>query len=122
MESRDNIVSIYPFLIKNLVTNFIIYFVYSISAVWDAHATLYHGYEICGLEHLPKDSNGLIIYYHGAIPIDMYYFVAKIYLKYDRLIYTVGDRFLFKLPGWKVSDIVASFSHAINKMFVSDIC
>lgn len=74
----------------------------SIAAVWDAHATLYHGYEICGLEHLPKDSNGLIIYYHGAIPIDMYYFVARIYLKYDRLIYTVGDRFLFKLPGWKV--------------------
>jgi 1-acyl-sn-glycerol-3-phosphate acyltransferase len=74
----------------------------SIAAVWDAHATLYHGYEICGLENLPKDSNGLIIYYHGAIPIDMYYFVAKVYLKYDRLIYTVGDRFLFKLPGWKI--------------------
>lgn len=73
-----------------------------IAAVWDAHATLYHGYEICGLEHLPKDSNGLLIYYHGAIPIDMYYFVAKIYLKYDRLIYTVGDRFLFKLPGWNI--------------------
>jgi 1-acyl-sn-glycerol-3-phosphate acyltransferase len=70
--------------------------------VWDAHATIYHGYEICGLEHLPKDSNGLVIYYHGAIPIDMYYFVAKVYLKYDRLIYTVGDRFLFKLPGWNI--------------------
>ena len=75
----------------------------SIAAVWDAHATIYHGYEICGLENLPKDSNGLLIYYHGAIPIDMYYFVARIYLKYDRLIYTVGDRFLFKLPGWEVN-------------------
>lgn len=33
----------------------------------------------------------------------MYYFVAKIYLEYDRLIYTVGDRFLFKfVPGWKI--------------------
>lgn len=75
---------------------------FSIAAVWDAHARLYHGYEIKGLENLPKDGKGLIIYYHGAIPIDMYYFVASIYLKYDRLIYTVGDRFLFKLPGWKI--------------------
>lgn len=63
---------------------------------------LYHGYEICGLEHLPKDGPALIIYYHGAIPIDMYYFVARVQLKLDRLIYTVGDRFLFKLPGWKI--------------------
>ena len=87
-----------------LINQWLIWYkISSIAAVWDAHATLYHGYEICGLEHLPKDSNGLLIYYHGAIPIDMYYFVAKIYLKYDRLIYTVGDRFLFKLPGWKVS-------------------
>jgi hypothetical protein len=31
-----------------------------------------------------------------------YYFVASIYLKYDKLIYTVGDRFLFKLPGWNI--------------------
>jgi hypothetical protein len=102
-----------PNILSILVTN-LIFFVYSIAAVWDAHATLYHGYEICGLEHLPKDSNGLLIYYHGAIPIDMYYFVAKIYLKYDRLIYTVGDRFLFKLPGWKVSDIVAHYTRAID--------
>lgn len=63
---------------------------------------LYHGYEIRGIEHLPTNGPALIIYYHGAIPIDMYYFVAKIYLKLDRLIYTVGDRFLFKLPGWKI--------------------
>lgn len=32
----------------------------------------------------------------------MYYFVARVQLKLDRLIYTVGDRFLFKLPGWKI--------------------
>lgn len=76
--------------------------IFSIAAVWDAHARVYHGYEIKGLENLPKEGSGLIIYYHGAIPIDMYYFVASIYLKMDRLIYTVGDRFLFKLPGWNI--------------------
>lgn len=30
----------------------------------------------------------------------MYYFVARTYLLRERLIYTVGDRFLFKLPGY----------------------
>lgn len=73
-----------------------------IAAVWDGHAWLYHGYEVHGLENLPERGPALIIYYHGAIPIDMYYFVARIYLERDRLIYTVGDNFLFKLPGWQI--------------------
>lgn len=110
-EIRSDDVNFWKVAIKLLVTkkidtrafhNIFHCFFCSISAVWDAHARLYHGYEIKGLENLPKDGLGLIIYYHGAIPIDMYYFVASIYLKYDRLIYTVGDRFLFKLPGWKI--------------------
>ena len=54
------------------------------------------------MENLPETGPALIIYYHGAIPIDMYYFTARIYLKRQRLIYTVGDRFLNKVPGWKL--------------------
>ncbi|XP_055633734.1 transmembrane protein 68-like [Toxorhynchites rutilus septentrionalis] len=49
---------------------------------------------------LPEDGPALIIYYQGAIPIDMYYLVARVYLKRSRLVHTVGDRFLEKLPGW----------------------
>lgn len=71
-----------------------------VAAVWDAHAWIYHGYEVTGMEHLPKDGPALIVYYHGAIPIDMYYFVARVCLERDRLVHTVADRFLFKLPGW----------------------
>jgi 1-acyl-sn-glycerol-3-phosphate acyltransferase len=88
--------------IRSEDTNFWKVAIKFIAAVWDAHSTIYHGYEIQGLEYLPRNGPALIIYYHGAIPIDMYYFVARIYLKYDRLIYTVGDRFLSKLPGWKI--------------------
>ncbi|XP_063701070.1 DGAT1/2-independent enzyme synthesizing storage lipids [Culicoides brevitarsis] len=73
-----------------------------IALIWDGHAWLWHGYDVVGLENLPTNGPALIIYYHGAIPIDMYYFVARVYLKRDRLIYTVGDRFLFKLPGWAI--------------------
>jgi 1-acyl-sn-glycerol-3-phosphate acyltransferase len=57
------------------------------------------GYEVSGMENIPDDTPALIVYYHGAIPIDMYYFISKIVLCKDRLIHTVGDRFLFKLPG-----------------------
>uniref|UniRef100_A0A1L8DYJ6 Putative phosphate acyltransferase n=1 Tax=Nyssomyia neivai TaxID=330878 RepID=A0A1L8DYJ6_9DIPT len=73
-----------------------------VSAVWDAHAWLYHGYEVNGLHHLPAEGPALIVYYHGAVPIDMYYFVARVLLAKDRLIYTVADRFLFKIPGWGI--------------------
>lgn len=73
-----------------------------VAAVWDAHAWIYHGYEVTGMEHLPKEGAALIVYYHGAIPIDMYYFVARVCLERDRLIHTVADRFLFKCPGWGI--------------------
>lgn len=56
-----------------------------VAALWDAHAWIYHGYEVTGMEHLPLDGPALIVYYHGAIPIDMYYFVARVCLERDRL-------------------------------------
>lgn len=73
-----------------------------VAALWDAHSWIYHGYEVIGMEHLPVEGPALIVYYHGAIPIDMYYFVARVCLERDRLIHTVADRFLFKLPGWGI--------------------
>lgn len=88
--------------IRSEDTNFWKVAIKFIAAVWDAHATLYHGYEVKGLDYLPRTGPALLIYYHGAVPIDIYYFLARVYLKYDRLIYTVGDRFLFKVPGWKI--------------------
>lgn len=70
-----------------------------IAALWDAHSWIYHGYEVVGMENIPIEGPALIVYYHGAIPIDMYYLVARVCLERDRLVHTVGDRFLFKLPG-----------------------
>ncbi|XP_011636240.1 transmembrane protein 68 [Pogonomyrmex barbatus] len=77
------------------------------AAVWDGHGWIWHGYEIQGLENIPQDKPVLFIYYHGAIPIDMYYFISKIFLYNSKLICTVGDRFLFKIPGWSVIADVA---------------
>lgn len=52
-----------------------------------------------GLENIPEKGGALIIYYHGAIPIDLYYLMTKVYLYKNRLIHTVADYFLFKIPG-----------------------
>ncbi|CAG9793019.1 unnamed protein product [Diatraea saccharalis] len=71
----------------------------AVCALWDAHGWLWHGYEIRGLENIP-DGPFLIIYYHGALPIDMYYFTARMLLFKRRHIHTVADRFMFKIPGW----------------------
>jgi hypothetical protein len=85
------------------------------AAVWDAHGWIWHGnrslfafscqqlnlagYEIKGLENIPETGPALIIYYHGAIPIDIYYFLAKTLFCKNRLVHTVADYFLFKIPG-----------------------
>ena len=61
------------------------------------------GYEVSGMENIPVDTPALIVLYHGAVPIDIYYLIAKTILYKNRLIHTVGDRFLFKIPG-KYSD------------------
>ncbi|XP_067005399.1 DGAT1/2-independent enzyme synthesizing storage lipids [Anabrus simplex] len=74
----------------------------TIAAFWDAHGWLWHGYDISGWENIPESSSALIVYYHGAIPIDIYYFIAKTYLYKNRLIHTVADRFLFKIPGFSI--------------------
>lgn len=67
--------------------------------MWETHAWIWHGYEVKGLENIPDTGPALIVYYHGAIPLDYYYLTAKCLLYKNRLTYSVGDRFLFKIPG-----------------------
>ncbi|XP_018568302.1 transmembrane protein 68 [Anoplophora glabripennis] len=74
----------------------------SVGALWDAHGWIWHGYEVKGLEHVPDTGPALIIYYHGAIPIDIYYFLAKVIFTKNRLVHTVADHFLFKIPGFSI--------------------
>lgn len=67
--------------------------------MWEAHGYIWYGYEVDGLDNIPDNGPALLVYYHGAIPIDYYYLSAKCLLYKKRLIYSVGDRFLFKIPG-----------------------
>ncbi|XKL65248.1 hypothetical protein PGB90_008668 [Kerria lacca] len=73
-----------------------------VAALWDAHGWIWHGYEIEGLDKIPDDTPALFVYYHGAIPVDLYYFLSRVFLLKNRLIHTVADRFLFKIPGFSI--------------------
>ncbi|XP_060133809.1 monoacylglycerol/Diacylglycerol O-acyltransferase isoform X1 [Zootoca vivipara] len=71
-----------------------------IAFMWDRLGRFLNGYELRGIENLP-DGPGLIIFYHGTIPIDYAYFLAKLILLKRRSCYTVADRCVFKFPGFK---------------------
>ena len=57
------------------------------------------GYDIVGLENIPREGAAVLIYYHGTIPLDFYYIMAKVLLFKNRVMQLVGDRFLFGIPG-----------------------
>ncbi|CAH1255116.1 TMEM68 [Branchiostoma lanceolatum] len=71
----------------------------AVSAFWAVQAKLLHGYEIHGYEKLPKDGPGLIVYYHGTLPVDMYYMMSRINLDQERPLCAMTDRFMFSIPG-----------------------
>ncbi|KAM9102203.1 DGAT1/2-independent enzyme synthesizing storage lipids isoform 3-T3 [Sarcophilus harrisii] len=70
----------------------------TVATVWDGHAAVWHGYEVHGIEKIPEEGPALIIFYHGAIPIDYYYFMARIFIHTGRTCRVVADHFVFKIP------------------------
>ncbi|KAL4235744.1 Transmembrane protein 68 [Mactra antiquata] len=72
----------------------------TVAVFWEAQGRIWHGYEIVGLNRLPETGPAMIIYYHGALPIDFYYVMAKCLLEKQRQIHAVGDNFLFNIPGF----------------------
>ncbi|XP_036412043.1 transmembrane protein 68 isoform X1 [Colossoma macropomum] len=73
----------------------------TLATLWDGHGAIWHGYEIHGLDKIPDEGPALIVYYHGAIPIDYYYFLASVIIQKGRTCHSVADHFLFKVPGIK---------------------
>jgi len=72
---------------------------------WAFHAQFWHGYQVHGeqtIVDLNKRKKGcLIVYYHGALPIDCYYFITWFRTKYRILTRSVVDRFMFNVPGFE---------------------
>ncbi|XP_071593670.1 DGAT1/2-independent enzyme synthesizing storage lipids-like isoform X3 [Heliangelus exortis] len=73
----------------------------TIASFWDIYARVWHGYELHGVKNLP-DGPAILVYYHGAIPIDYLYFLSRLFLWKKRLCLSVADHFVFRLPGLKL--------------------
>lgn len=71
----------------------------TVAAVFDSHGSLWHGYELLGMDKLPVKGPALLIYYHGALPLDMYYILARLMLCKKRRLRNVAATFLFHIPG-----------------------
>ncbi|UJR36382.1 hypothetical protein I4U23_029106 [Adineta vaga] len=71
----------------------------TLAILWELQGSIWHGYEVEGLEHIPTEGPVLIVFYHGALPIDFYYLFAKIWLYRNRRVRVVADKFVFKIPG-----------------------
>jgi len=66
--------------------------------IWRLYGKVYHGQEWEGLENIPEDDGALIIYYHGAVPVDYFGLVAEIWLRQGRAVSSVVDRSLMQIP------------------------
>lgn len=74
----------------------------AIALLWECHGWIWHGYEVVGLENLPKSGPALVVYYHGPIPVDYYYLNARYLIHNNRLMWTIAAAFLFKIPGLRL--------------------
>lgn len=74
----------------------------AIALLWECHGWIWHGYEVVGLENLPKNGPALVVYYHGPIPVDYYYLSSRYYIHNNRLMWTIAAAFLFRIPGLRL--------------------
>ncbi|XP_032079072.1 transmembrane protein 68-like [Thamnophis elegans] len=68
----------------------------ALAAKW--HGKILHSYEVSGVENLPKEP-AIFVFYHGAFPKDIYFFVHKMYRLTGKFWCCVIHHTLFCLPG-----------------------
>lgn len=74
---------------------------YYFTNIWLSYGRFWYGYEVIGADNIPSQGPALIIFYHGTIPVDWYFLFSAHFQLKKRLIHAVGDKFLFKIPGWR---------------------
>ncbi|NXY01790.1 TMM68 protein, partial [Pteruthius melanotis] len=88
--------------------------------LWDGHFFLWHGYELHGVENIPPGP-GLVVFYHGATPVDYIYFSARLHIMKKRRCSVVADHFVFRLPGFKILLDVHGVIHGPKEACVSTL-
>lgn len=69
------------------------------STVWLIQGRLFHGVEFCDWDRVPKEGPALFAFYHGTMPMDMYYFMANYFLRIGKAPIPVVDHFVMRIPG-----------------------
>lgn len=70
--------------------------------MWVCYLKVWHNHSIKGLDNIPAEGAGLIVWYHGPIPVDYLGLLAQLHLKTGRRVSTVVDKCLQYLPGLKM--------------------
>ncbi|XP_058031164.1 monoacylglycerol/Diacylglycerol O-acyltransferase-like isoform X2 [Ahaetulla prasina] len=77
-----------------------------------------HSYEISGLENLPNGP-AILVYYHGAMPIDYCLFIQRIYRLTGKFIYSVIDHLIFQIPGIRLFLSIINTDHPTREKCVN---
>ncbi|NXH98101.1 TMM68 protein, partial [Pachycephala philippinensis] len=91
-----------------------------LATLWDGHGRIWHGYELHGVENIPPGP-GLVVFYHGATPVDYIYFTARLHIMKKRCCSVVADHFVFRVPGFKILLDVQGVIHGPKEACVSTL-
>jgi len=69
-----------------------------VAKLWVGYLRIWHNHSIKGMENIPRESAGLIVWYHGPVPVDYMGLVAQIHLTTGRKVWSVVDRCLSYVP------------------------
>ena len=67
--------------------------------LWTYYLRIWHKHSIVGLDNVPVSGAGLIVWYHGPVPVDYLGLLAHLHLQTGRKVWSVVDRCLEFLPG-----------------------
>lgn len=64
-----------------------------------AFGRAWNAYEVHDADRIPLDRPALIVWYHGLLPIDAFYFGSWFYQKHGKLVRALAERLVFEVPG-----------------------
>lgn len=71
----------------------------AVAGAVDRVGRVWNGYELRGVEHIPQDQPALLVVYHGLVPLDCWYLIARLYREHGIHLRALADRWLFRAPG-----------------------
>ncbi len=65
----------------------------------DGFGRRWNAYEIRGVENIPRGRPSLLVLYHGLMPLDGWYLLARLYREHGIRVRGLADRWMFQVPG-----------------------